>query len=116
MQRKVPRAPDDEAALHAESFALAELCGRYSYRRVAALLRDAGWRVNARRVKRTWRHGGPKVPPRQPKRSHLWLNDSGSWPSSLQKVRHHCRMLSWVTVMPGLVRISSTSRKPRLKT
>jgi hypothetical protein len=28
---------------------------------------------------------------------------------------HHCRMLSWVTVMPRSARISSRSRKLRLK-
>jgi hypothetical protein len=72
--------------------------------------------MNAKRVERIWRQEELKVPPRQPKRSHLWLNDSGSWPNSLLKVRHHYRMLSWVTVMLRLVRISSTSRKPRLKT
>ena len=29
--------------------------GRYGYRRIAALLRDAGWQVNDKRVERIWR-------------------------------------------------------------
>lgn len=42
--------------------------GRYGYRRIAALLRAAGWTVNARRVRRIWRRQGLTVPQRQPKR------------------------------------------------
>jgi transposase InsO family protein len=74
-QRKVPRAPDDEAALTADIVALATRYGRYGYRRVAALLREAGRAVNAKRVERIWRREGLKVPRRQPKRGRLWLND-----------------------------------------
>jgi len=44
-------------------------------RRIAALLRDAGWLVNVKRVERIWRQEGLKVPARQPKRGRLWLND-----------------------------------------
>jgi hypothetical protein len=32
--------------------------GRYGYRRVTALLRDEGWRVNRKRVYRIWRREG----------------------------------------------------------
>jgi putative transposase len=39
------------------------------------LLRNAGWRVNHKRVERIWRQEGLKVPQRQPKRRRLWLND-----------------------------------------
>ena len=49
--------------------------GRYGYRRVAALLRDASWQANDKRVERLWRREGPKVPGKQPKRGRLWLND-----------------------------------------
>ena len=49
--------------------------GRYGYRKVTALLREAGWLVNAKRVERIWRREGLKVPPRQPKRGRLWLAD-----------------------------------------
>ena len=49
--------------------------GRYGYRRVTALLRREGWRVNHERVERLWRREGLKVPQKQPKRGRLWLND-----------------------------------------
>jgi putative transposase len=74
-QRKVARSPDDEAALTADIVELARRYGRYGYRRVAALLRQAGWRVNRKRVERIWRREGLKVPARQPKRDRLWLAD-----------------------------------------
>jgi transposase InsO family protein len=50
--------------------------GRYGYRRVAALLRDAGWQVNDKRVERLWRREGLKVPMKQSKKGRLWLNPS----------------------------------------
>jgi transposase InsO family protein len=74
-QRKTPRTPDDEAALTADVVELAKRYGRYGYRRVTALLRDAGWAVNRKRVERIWRRQGLKVPRRQPKRGRLWLAD-----------------------------------------
>jgi len=49
--------------------------GRYGYRKIAALLRGAGWRVNDKRVERIWRREGLKVPARQPQRGRLWLTD-----------------------------------------
>jgi putative transposase len=74
-QRKIPTMPDDEAALTADIIAFATEYGRYGYRRIAVLLRDAGWVVNVKRVERIWRREGLKVPQRQPKRGRLWLND-----------------------------------------
>ncbi|MCZ8171506.1 MAG: IS3 family transposase [Novosphingobium sp.] len=74
-QRKVPRGADDEAALTEDIIALARQYGRYGYRRVTALLREAGWHVSFKRVERIWRREGLKVPHKQPKRSRLWLND-----------------------------------------
>jgi transposase InsO family protein len=74
-QRKPSTRPDDEAALTAEIIALATRYGRYGYRRIAALLRHAGWVVNVKRVERIWRREGLKVPQKQPKRGRLWLND-----------------------------------------
>jgi len=74
-QRMIPTTPDDEAALTADIIALALQYGRYGYRRVTALLREAGWRVNRKRVERIWRQEGLKVPHKQPKKSRLWLND-----------------------------------------
>ncbi|MFD1767656.1 IS3 family transposase [Sphingorhabdus buctiana] len=74
-QRKTPRGADDEATLTEDIIALARQYGRYGYRRVTALLRDAGWHVNRKRVERIWRREGLKVPKKQPKRGRLWLND-----------------------------------------
>jgi transposase InsO family protein len=54
---------------------LAKVYGRYGYRRITALLRREGWKVNHKRVERIWRREGLKVPRRQPKRGRLWLND-----------------------------------------
>lgn len=74
-QRKLPTTPDDEAALTADIIELARQYGRYGYRRITALLQEAGWQVNHKRVERIWRREGLKVPPRQPKRGRLWLAD-----------------------------------------
>jgi len=74
-QRQPHQVRDDEAALTAAIIRLASAYGRYGYRRVTALLRAEGWRVNAKRVQRIWRREGLKVPARQPKRGRLWLND-----------------------------------------
>ena len=74
-QRKTPRGADDEAALTEDIIAFARQYGRYGYRRVTALLREAGWHVSFKRVERIWRREGLKVPQKQPKRGRLWLND-----------------------------------------
>ena len=71
-QRKVPRGREDEDRLTADIIELARQYGRYGYRKVTALLREAGWLVNARRVERIWRREGLKVPVRQPKRGRLF--------------------------------------------
>ena len=67
-------APDEDALTRA-IVTLAGRFGRYGYRRVTALLRRAGWRVNHKRVERIWRREGLRVPQKQPKRGRLWLND-----------------------------------------
>ncbi len=72
--RKPWRAADEEALTHA-ILQLATRYGRYGYKRITALLRADGWRVNHKRVARIWRREGLKVPMKQPKRGRLWLND-----------------------------------------
>ena len=74
-QRYQLRARPDEEQLRREILDTAGQYGRYGYRRVTALLRDRGWRVNPKRVERIWRQEGLKVPMKQPKRGRLWLND-----------------------------------------
>src|SRR5437773_9081506 len=71
----MPRGREDEERLTADIVELARQYGRYGYRKIAALLRRAGWLVNDKRVERVWRREGLKVPARQPKRARLWLND-----------------------------------------
>ena len=61
-QRHVPGERGDEERLVADMIELARQYGRYGYRRIAALLRDAGWQVNDKRVERLWRLEGLKVP------------------------------------------------------
>ena len=68
-QRKPPKGRADDAALTADIVALATQYGRYGYRRIAAMLQQAGWAVNAKRVERTWRLAGLKVPCKQPKKA-----------------------------------------------
>jgi hypothetical protein len=57
---------------------LARRYGRYGYRKIAELLRLAGWVINDKRVERIWRCEGLRVPARQPKRPCLWLGDGFS--------------------------------------
>ena len=64
-QRKIAKTPDDEAALTADITALALQYGRYGYRRITAMLHQAGWIVNVKRVERIWRREGLKVPNKQ---------------------------------------------------
>jgi putative transposase len=74
-QRRQPKTADDEVALTGAVVERARQYGRYGYRRITALLRAEGWRVNHKRVERIWRAEGLKVPARQPKRGRLWLAD-----------------------------------------
>ena len=57
-RRKAPRGRDDEERLTADVIELARRYGRYGHRKVTALLRDAGWLVNDKRVERIWRREG----------------------------------------------------------
>ena len=53
-QRRLPVGRADEERLVADMIELTRQYGRYGYRRIAALLRDAGWLVNDKRVERLW--------------------------------------------------------------
>ena len=87
-QRHIPRGREDEERLVADMIELARLYGRYGYRRVAALLRDAGWSVSDGRVERLWKREGLKVPNKQPKRGRLWLNDGACVRLRAEHVNH----------------------------
>jgi len=49
--------------------------GRYGYRKIPELLRQAGWTINDKRVERIWQREGFKVPHKQHKRGRLWLTN-----------------------------------------
>jgi len=74
-QRHNSVSRDDEGRLKEEIVYLAIKYGRYGYRRITALLKQEGFRVNHKRVERIWRQEGLKVPKKQPKRARLWFND-----------------------------------------
>jgi transposase InsO family protein len=70
-QRHRVEMRDDEDALTGRILQLASCYGRYGYKRVTALLRREGWKVNHKRVERIWRTEGLKVPQKQPKKGRL---------------------------------------------
>ena len=74
-QRKSAKASSEEYRLTDRIVELATKYGRYGYRRITALLKREGWRVNHKRVERIWGKERLKVPQKQPKRGRLWLND-----------------------------------------
>ena len=80
--------PSDEDRLVQRIVELAKDYGRYGYRRIMALLRDEGWRINHKRMLRLWRREGLKVPAKQPKRKRLWFND-GSCVRLRPKYKNH---------------------------
>ncbi|WP_171230819.1 IS3 family transposase, partial [Ruegeria sp. HKCCA4008] len=87
-QRRVPQGRADEDRLVADMVELTRQYGRYGYRRIAALLREAGWSVSDGRIERLWRREGLKVPVKQPKKGRLWLND-GSCVRLRPEFRNH---------------------------
>ena len=76
--RYEPAADADGEALVKRMRELALANPRYGYRRVAALLRAEGRRVNVKRVLRLWRAEGLKVPRRQRKRRRLGSAEAGT--------------------------------------
>ena len=87
-QRHIPKGRADEDRLVADMIKLAKQFGRYGYRRIATLLREAGWSVSDGRIARLWRREGLKVPQKQPKKGRLWLND-GSCVRLRPEYRNH---------------------------
>ena len=74
-QRYQPTQRNDEDRLTQAIIALASQYGRFGYRRITALLNQAGWTVGKDRVQRIWRREGLKVPAQQKPRGRLWLKD-----------------------------------------
>jgi transposase InsO family protein len=71
-QRQKPQeAKEGEERLVARMLELVRQRPRFGYRRIWALLRREGWRVNRKRVHRLWRQQGLKVPRKQRKKRRL---------------------------------------------
>ena len=87
-QRHAPRVRNDEEKLVGRIVELAGEYGRYGYRRITAMLRAEGWRVNHKRVERIWRQEGLKVPKKQPKRGRLWLTDGSCIRKRAERPNH----------------------------
>ena len=62
---------------------LASGYGRYGYRKVTALLREEGWRVNPKRVERLWRGMGSEV--------------------EIMSAEHHDKVLAITSHLPHLI-------------
>ncbi len=87
-QRYAPCLRSDEDALTRTIITLASQYGRYGYRRITALLREARWPVGKDRVQRIWRREGLKVPQRQKPRGRLWLNDGSCVRLRAERANH----------------------------
>ena len=75
IQCQKPKGSSDGAWLVADMIELARQYDCYGFRRVAALLREAGWSVSDGRIERLCRREGLKVPTKPPKRGRPWLNN-----------------------------------------
>jgi transposase InsO family protein len=75
--KKTKDAYEEEERLTRRMLELVRQHPRYGYRRVWALLRREGWRVNRKRVYRLWRAQGLKVPRKQQKKRRLGSNANG---------------------------------------
>jgi len=115
-QRYRPRVADDEAALLAAMHEVVRRHPRYGYRMVWAKLRQAGWRVNRKRVYRLWRREGFKVAGRRRKKRHLGTSDNGcvrrsaAWKDDvwawdfIHDRDEHGRPLKWLSLVDEFTR------------
>jgi transposase InsO family protein len=76
-QRYPRKVRGDEPAVVAKMHALVRAHPRYGYRRVWALLRAEGFRVNRKRVYRLWKKEGFKVPTKRHKKRRLGVSENG---------------------------------------
>lgn len=74
-KRYEPKKDERNKEITKKVISYASQYGRYGYRRVTALIRNEGIRVNHKRIHRIWRKEGLKIPEKQPKRSRLWFSD-----------------------------------------
>jgi putative transposase len=76
-QRYEPQVKDDEVILVERMHEQVRQHPRYGYRRIWALLRREGFRVNRKRIWRLWRREGFKVPQKQRKKRRLGHSANG---------------------------------------
>jgi transposase InsO family protein len=76
-RQKAKTAKEEEERLVVRMLELVRQHPRYGYRRIGALLRREGWRVNRKRVYRLWRQEGLKVPRKQRKKRRLGSSANG---------------------------------------
>ena len=76
-QRYVAKDRADEKVLTGEMLKQVRLHPRFGYRRIWALLRQDGHRINRKRVYRLWRKEGLKVPQKQCKKRRLGSSANG---------------------------------------
>jgi hypothetical protein len=59
----MPLPRDDEEPLRAEVILMASIYGRYGYRTIAGMMRNAGWgQATTVKVARIWREESLKIP------------------------------------------------------
>ena len=76
-QRYESRRPDDEEKrLVKRMHELVRKHPRFGYRRIWALLRLDGWKVNRKRIHRLWKQEQFKVPQKQQKRRHVGSSEN----------------------------------------
>ena len=90
--RSTPRRPArvaaDDPAWIARRIPRARRFGRSGSRRITALRRAEGWRVNHKRVERLWRQEGLPVPRKAPRRRRLWATDGSCTRRRAERPNH----------------------------
>ena len=76
-QRYARQKEEKDKALVKRMLELAKSWPRYGYRRITALLRAEGQRINRKRVQRLWRQEGLKVPVKVRKKRRLGSTENG---------------------------------------
>jgi putative transposase len=91
-QRYRPLPREFERRLVGRMLELVREHPRYGYRRIWALLRREGWRVNRKRIHRLWRREGLKVPQKQRKKRHLGQSANGC---ARRRAEHKDHVWAW---------------------
>ena len=87
-QRYRARQPDRDRALVQRMLQWVRRHPRYGYRRIWALLRSEGFRVNRKRIYRLWRQEGLKVPRKQRKKRRLGSSENGCLRRRAESINH----------------------------